>query len=145
MIESLNSVLERISEIQKRFNIGKNENKQIIPENKINNFENELNNRLLKENRQYNDTSIDAINNTAREFAVKNGLPPSLIDAVIKVESNYDPNAVSTKGAAGLMQLMPAVYRNLGIKDPFNVRANIEGGVSILKNLVEQIFQFILC
>jgi soluble lytic murein transglycosylase-like protein len=60
---------------------------------------------------------------------------PFLVDSVIQVESNYNPFAISPKGAQGLMQLMPATARRFGVKDSFDARQNIEGGVKYLKFL----------
>jgi len=65
------------------------------------------------------------IEETARNFDVN----PALVDSVIQVESNYNPYAVSPKGAQGLMQLMPATARRFGVTNSFDVRENIEGGV----------------
>ena len=71
------------------------------------------------------------IEETARNFDVN----PALVDSVIQVESNYNPYAVSPKGAQGLMQLMPATARRFGVTNSFDVRENIEGGVRYLKFL----------
>lgn len=60
---------------------------------------------------------------------------PLLIDSVIQVESNYDPYAVSPKGAEGLMQLMPPTARMLGVSNSFDPQQNIEAGVRYLKQL----------
>src|ERR1700675_4831294 len=60
-----------------------------------------------------------------------------LVDSVIQVESNYNPYAVSPKGAQGLMQLMPATARRFGVENSFDPRQNIEGGVKYLKFLQE--------
>jgi len=61
---------------------------------------------------------------------------PKLIHAMIRVESDYDPKAVSSKGAMGLMQLIPATARRFGVQNPFDPGQNIRGGVSYLKYLL---------
>jgi soluble lytic murein transglycosylase-like protein len=63
---------------------------------------------------------------------------PSLVKAIIKVESNYNPNAVSPKGAKGLMQLMPATADRFKAKDIFDVHENIEAGIKYLKFLFDK-------
>jgi soluble lytic murein transglycosylase-like protein len=68
--------------------------------------------------------------------AAEFGLAPALLHAVIEVESGYDPRAVSPKGAAGLMQLMPATARSLGVADRFDARANLRGGARFLQSLL---------
>jgi soluble lytic murein transglycosylase-like protein len=60
---------------------------------------------------------------------------PLLVDSVIRVESNYNPLAVSPKGALGLMQLMPATAQRFGVTDSFDPKQNIEAGVRYLKFL----------
>jgi hypothetical protein len=70
------------------------------------------------------------------EEAAKNlDVSPMLVDSVIQVESNYNPYAVSPKGAQGLMQLMPATARRFGVTNSFDAKQNIEGGVRYLKFL----------
>jgi soluble lytic murein transglycosylase-like protein len=73
-----------------------------------------------------------------REAAQIYQLPPSLIRAVIKVESNFVHLAVSPKGAMGLMQLMPGTARLLGVEEPFNPRDNIHGGCRYLRMLIDE-------
>lgn len=73
-----------------------------------------------------------------RRAASRYGVDFALIKAVIEVESAYDPRAVSTKGARGLMQIMPFNFRQLNISDPFEPAQNIMGGTSYLTRLIRQ-------
>lgn len=63
-----------------------------------------------------------------QHYAAHYGVPPELIGALIDVESRWNPNAISNKGAMGLMQLMPATARRFGAFDPFNPEQNIAAG-----------------
>jgi soluble lytic murein transglycosylase-like protein len=63
---------------------------------------------------------------------------PSLVKAMIKTESDYNPDAVSPKGAMGLMQLMPVTAREMGVYNPYNAEQNIEGGIKYIKYLLEK-------
>src|ERR1700693_3251567 len=69
------------------------------------------------------------------ETAKNLDVSPLLVDSVIQVESNYNPYAVSPKGAQGLMQLMPDTARRFGVTNSFDAKQNIEGGVRYLKFL----------
>jgi len=64
-------------------------------------------------------------------------IDPALIKAIIMAESGYNPKAISKKGAAGLMQLMPGTAEALGVEDIFNPEHNINGGVLYFKRLVD--------
>jgi soluble lytic murein transglycosylase-like protein len=80
---------------------------------------------------------VEEIDRLVKRTATRLQVDPQLVHAIIKVESEYNPNAVSNKGAMGLMQLVPATARRFGVENPFDPRENIEGGVSYLKYLLD--------
>jgi len=69
------------------------------------------------------------------ETAQKYNMDPLLVNSVIQVESGYNPKALSPKGAQGLMQLIPSTARRFGVRNVYDVRENVEGGVRYLKYL----------
>ena len=69
--------------------------------------------------------------------SAKYGVNSCLVKAVIHAESGYNPNAVSSKGASGLMQLMPETAKSLKVADRFNPKDNVEGGVKYLRFLLD--------
>jgi len=73
-----------------------------------------------------------------QKAALKHGLEPRLVSAVIRVESCYDRKAVSRSGARGLMQLMPATAMGLGVNDSFDPHQNIDGGVRYLAQMFQR-------
>jgi soluble lytic murein transglycosylase-like protein len=72
----------------------------------------------------------------ATAAARRHGLDPALVLAVVKVESAFRPQAVSPKGAQGLMQLMPPTARDLGVEDAFDPEQNLDGGARYLRQLL---------
>jgi soluble lytic murein transglycosylase-like protein len=74
----------------------------------------------------------------AFEAARRHHLDPALVQAVVAVESGFRPDAVSPKGAQGLMQLMPATARYLGVKDSLDPADNLDGGTRYLRELLER-------
>ena len=75
----------------------------------------------------------DFIENTASRHAID----PKLVNAIIQVESNWNPVAVSRKGAMGLMQLIPATAARFGVSDVFDPKQNVEGGIRYLRFLLD--------
>ena len=73
-----------------------------------------------------------------RETAERYGVSAALVEGVIRVESAFNPWAVSRKGAQGLMQLMPGTASTLGVRDSFNPQQTIEGGVRHLRYLLDR-------
>jgi soluble lytic murein transglycosylase-like protein len=73
-----------------------------------------------------------------RTLADRYGVPAELVESIIRLESNFNPQAVSARGAAGLMQLMPGTAAELGVHDIFDVEQNLEGGVRYLRGLLER-------
>ena len=70
-------------------------------------------------------------------IAAEQGVEDSLVHSVIRAESNYNPLAVSAKGALGIMQLVPSTARRFGVQNAFDPRENVTGGVRYLKFLLD--------
>ncbi len=77
---------------------------------------------------------VDAITTSCS----RHGVDPSLVHAIVKVESDFNPYALSRKGAMGLMQLMPETAAVLNVKDSFDPAQNIDGGVKYLRYLIDR-------
>lgn len=82
--------------------------------------------------------SLSGIKAIINEAAERYKLSPLLIESIIKVESNYNPRAVSNKGAMGLMQLMPSTAREIGVKKPFDPYQNIIGGTYYYRLMLDR-------
>lgn len=82
-------------------------------------------------------TAAGSLTEMIDSIAERNQVEAPLVHSVIKAESNYNPAALSPKGAQGLMQLIPSTARRFGVTNSFNVQENVEGGVKYLKFLME--------
>ncbi|QJW49271.1 lytic transglycosylase domain-containing protein [bacterium BFN5] len=126
----INKVLERITSIEQRF----------APQNAKNSNFSKILDSEMKRNLATSSASKNAppeeIANLINSSAKKYGVDPKLVTAVAMSESGFDPNALSSVGAVGIMQLMPATADSLGVRDIHNPRENIEGGVKYLKELL---------
>ena len=85
-----------------------------------------------------NSTQKQQIEDAVKKASEKHGIDENLIKAVMKTESNFNPNAVSSVGAKGLMQVMPANYKHLGISNPFDIYQNIDGGTKLLREYLDK-------
>ena len=79
-------------------------------------------------------TTIALIVSAAGRYRIQ----PALVKAVMAAESNFKPDAVSRVGAQGLMQLMPATARELGVERPFGILENLDGGVRYLRQMLDR-------
>lgn len=83
-------------------------------------------------------TEQQIIEKNIQKAAARYNLSPALIKGVIRAESNFKVRAVSSAGAQGLMQLMPATAKELGVKNPFDIEQNIDGGTKYLKKMLDR-------
>lgn len=140
MIEDMYNVLARINEIKARFGLNK---KEVQPQanSSAQSFGAmvDSSSELLKKelnidpDKPLSKADIDRI---VDYYANKNNVPASLVRSIIKAESDYNPDAISPKGAMGLMQLMPETVMSLGIENPFDPEQNIKGGITFFKDLL---------
>ena len=135
------SLLNAISQKNKTV---KNESEKVSLEGIFNTYNNSILNAGNISNKNYvaadvsNLTVDERIENAVQLYSNKYGVDSNLVKAIIKTESNFDPNVVSSAGAKGLMQLMPENCKDLGVEDPFNIEQNIEGGVKHIKEYIDR-------
>jgi hypothetical protein len=93
---------------------------------------------LLGRNRPAMNLDRDGAEKLVREAAERHNVDPALVRAVIETESNWNPSAVSRKGAVGLMQLIPTTAQRFGVNDLYSPQQNVDAGVKYLKTLLER-------
>ncbi|WP_199883692.1 lytic transglycosylase domain-containing protein [Anaerosinus massiliensis] len=145
MMEGINQVLQRIHTIEDKFS-PKNFNNykfQAYVDQAMKQKNGEINSKAKTGNAATMANKSVASNTASADIASlidqaahKYGVDPSLVNAVAKTESNYTADAVSDAGAVGIMQLMPATADSLGVKNIYDPRDNIEGGVKYIKQLL---------
>jgi len=97
--------------------------------------------RMARESESSNEAAIAQIVEIEahiRDVAVRYDIPPILVAAIVEAESEFNPRAVSRRGAQGLMQLMPGTASSLQVSDSFDPYENIEGGVRHLRSLMDR-------
>ena len=94
--------------------------------------------RLKPRTTSWRPRSTSAYDPLIARAASNHGVPPGLVKAVIAAESNFNPRALSPKGAQGLMQLMPATAAEMGVRDPWRAEQNVEGGTRYLAAMVDR-------
>lgn len=141
MIEDMYNVINRINEIKSRFGMNRTPGKisESSNDQTFDRMTDEAVNLLNNEYGIYEEGSVSRsdIDRLVNYYSRKKNVPASLVRSVIKAESDYDTEAVSPKGAMGLMQLMPETAMGLGVENPFNPEENIRGGVTLLKSLLD--------
>lgn len=121
--------IRRIQSIEQRFQTLSHD----VASKNSDDFQKVLNSKM----EQSNQTAKD-INGLIEHYSEKNGLDEDFVKALIKQESSFKPDATSNAGAMGLMQLMPATAKGLGVENAYDAEQNIAGGTKYLKNLLSQ-------
>ena len=137
---NISRVLSRIDEINSQFklfqptqqNSGSQKSRFVDVLNDVNK------NKIPSKSNTSGKTSYRELQNVIDECAEKYNIDNELIRAMIQVESGWNTEAVSNKGAQGLMQLMPRTAAMLGVNDPFDPVQNIEGGVRYISDLTDK-------
>lgn len=140
---NLNNVLQRIAEIESKIkSVGPTDgmkNEGVNPEEFAQIMQQKINPAPAGvPTRSMRNIPVANIRQMILKAAKQNNLRPELLEAVVQVESGYNPDALSNKGASGLMQLMPATAQALGVNDPFDPEQNLMGGAKYLRQQLDR-------
>lgn len=125
---TVDEIKGQISELKEQVEKNQNEDLNLKPTNP---------NITVNEN-VANKSDRERIDNAVNVASAKYGVDRQLIRAIIKTESNFNPKVTSSAGAQGVMQIMPANFKMLGITDGYNIEQNIDGGVKLLKQYLDK-------
>jgi len=141
VFSSIEQVLQRIDEIKKRFGVNQKVYYPLISE-KVNRqgFQEKLKKVQENEDKEGGKSNISSrseeLDKVLKTASEKYSIPVQLIKAVIQQESGFNSQAVSSRGAMGLMQLMPQTAELLGVENPFDISENVLGGTRYLRELL---------
>ncbi len=124
----LQSALQRVGEIEKLSQTISGITNVSRPKKSFSNMISEMSTKTLKEK----------FSPLIQQAAKEHNMDPNLLSAVIEKESGFNPNAISQKGAMGLMQLMPGTAQELGVNNPLNPQENIRAGTKYLSSLLNR-------
>ncbi len=133
----INEIYNKIDELQNKFVYGNNNLNNSIKSNDIQSTQEvkiEAQTREVNKFKHITNPSKRNIKAFIDYISRENGVSPDLIQAIAMVESNLNPEAISPKGAIGIMQLMPETAKMLNV-NPYNIHENIKGGIEYLKSL----------
>lgn len=139
MTDSMLAVMKRIHEIRSRF--GLRQSRAQAPGMTRQSYRDFYDRAAEPKERGVEETralSAEEIARRADHYAALKRVPPALVRAVIETESGFNPRAVSPKGAIGLMQLMPSIVKERGVRDPFDPDENLEAGTGLLADLLRE-------
>jgi len=134
---NINRILSRIDEINRQFNLYQQPDAAQVKSRFVDVL-NDVEKIKSKSKNISGKTSYNELKSVIDECAEKYNVDNELIRAMIQVESGWHTDAVSNKGAQGLMQLMPRTAAMLGVEDPFDPEQNIEGGVRYISDLADK-------